>query len=46
LSIKDLIEKLKSFHIFELKHEVERNFIEWKGGEKQIDDVLVIGFEM
>jgi len=41
-----LIEKLKSFHIFELKHEVERNFIEWKGGEKQIDDVLVIGFEM
>ncbi len=40
------IEKLKSFHIFELQHEVERNFIEWKGSEKQIDDVLVIGFEV
>ncbi|WP_338794215.1 SpoIIE family protein phosphatase [Bernardetia sp. MNP-M8] len=40
------IEKLKTFHIFELQHEVERNFIEWKGSEKQIDDVLVIGFEV
>lgn len=40
------IEKLNAFHVFELKHEVERNFIEWKGTEKQIDDVLVIGFEV
>ncbi|AFM03081.1 serine phosphatase RsbU, regulator of sigma subunit [Bernardetia litoralis DSM 6794] len=40
------IEKLKPLHIFELQHEVERNFIEWKGSEKQIDDVLVIGFEV
>lgn len=40
------IEKLNPFHIFELQHEVERNFIEWKGNEKQIDDVLVIGFEI
>jgi serine phosphatase RsbU (regulator of sigma subunit) len=40
------IERLRAFHIFELQHEVERNFIEWKGSEKQIDDVLVIGFEV
>ncbi len=40
------IEKIQKHHIYELKHEVERNFIEWKGSEKQIDDVLVIGFEI
>ena len=40
------IEKMQENHIYELQHEVERNFIEWKGSEKQIDDVLVIGFEV
>ncbi len=40
------IEKMKNTHILELQHETERNFIEWKGNEKQIDDVLVIGFEV
>ena len=43
--IKQLIEDSEKEDIVKLKDVFEQHFSEWKGDEKQVDDVLLIGVE-
>ncbi len=43
--VRDLIMANQSFSMEEYNHFFEEEFYSWKGNEKQIDDVLLIGIE-
>jgi len=42
----EILQKISHLEMAEQKIIVEREFLNWKGSEKQIDDVLIIGFEI
>jgi len=45
-SYRDMLLKIHELPMSEQQKIVEQNFIEWKGKNKQIDDILVAGFRV
>ena len=43
---RDVILRKKNWDIKELNEEIEQEFIRWKGVERQIDDVLIVGLQI
>ena len=45
-SFKRLLESVSQMPMEQQKEHLEKSFIDWKGNESQVDDVLVMGFKM
>jgi len=43
---RNLLQTVGKLDIDEQKHQIEETFIQWRGGNPQTDDILVIGFKI